>query len=525
MRTRLLPSSLLSLSLVLAVPAAMTAQEAPAEPGDVTAITGTVSGEAAKVSHPHEELVAPGMFEMQGLEFIGLPIEASDPRLTGQLALHANGAGQEFTNGFAAVESRTYRLENADGAWAGSGSRVFAFGDDGPLMDRDSMTLVGEGDFEGLLAHVAIDWTEASPTIEGIIVEGQLPPQPDALAAGLSGDLPAFSGTEAIDTFLSATVGDRPGGISALVAHDGEVTISSVGAANAAGDPMTTDAAFRVGSISKTFLATMVLQLADEGLLDLDAPLSAYLPQTRIGGDVTVRQLLSHRSGIPNYTEQPGFFDGLYADLERSLSIDQIIDVALDLPAAEPDAEYYYSNTNYILLGQLLEAIGGQELDDALQARIAEPLGLESTTYDVDGSRVPNTLTGGWAGEHFSGDPSTPFEAISSSAWAAGSLVSTPEDLAKFLTALYDGQLISEAALEQMLDVGPEGYGLGIGTMPPGSEPGGYYGHGGAIDGYLSFMAGDPETGDIVIVLSNDMTVDPEWAASEIIDGLADTAG
>ena len=75
-----------------------------------------------------------------------------------------------------------------------------------------------------------------------------------------------------------------------------------------------------------------------------------------------------------------------------------------------------------------------------------------------------------------------------------------------------------------MLDTGPEGYGLGIGTMPPGSEPGAYYGHNGGIDGFLSYMAGDPETGDMIIVLSNDMAVDPGWAADQVMEVLTGPA-
>jgi len=293
-------------------------------------------------------------------------------------------------------------------------------------------------------------------------------------------------------------------------------------------EPMGIDTAFRVGSISKSFVSTMVLQLVDAGLVDLDAPLSTYLPETSVGGDVTVRWLLSHRSGIPNITDQPDFFGDAYEDLDRSFSTEEILDYIADVPAADPDQVYSYSNTNYILLGQLLEAVGGSDLDSALQTRIVEPLGLEATTFDVDGSRMPDTLASGWAGDVFQGDPTVPYESISSAAWSAGSLVSTTADLAVFLTALFEGELVSDELLAEMLDTGPEGYGLGIASTDlmlgsVGSDA--FYGHNGGIPGYISFMAGDPETGDIVVLLSNNEARDPHAAAAEILRAWAAADG
>jgi D-alanyl-D-alanine carboxypeptidase len=149
-----------------------------------------------------------------------------------------------------------------------------------------------------------------------------------------------------------------------------------------------------------------------------------------------------------------------------------------------------------------------------------EPLGLEATTFDVDGSRMPDTLASGWAGDVFQGDPTVPYESISSAAWSAGSLVSTTADLAMFLTALFEGELVSDELLAEMLDTGPEGYGLGIASTDlmlgsVGSDA--FYGHNGGIPGYISFMAGDPETGDIVVLLSNNEARDPHAAAAEIL--------
>jgi hypothetical protein len=190
------------------------------------------------------------------------------------------------------------------------------------------------------------------------------------------------------------------------------------------------------------------------------------------------------------------------------------------VPVAEPDQSFSYSNTNYILLGQLLEAIGGSDLESALQSRIVEPLGLEATTFDVDGSRMPDTLGSAWAGGVFQGDPTAAYESIASSAWSAGALVSTTADLATFLAALFEGELISDGLLAEMLDSGPEGYGLGIastGLWLGGVGSDSFYGHSGRITGYVSVMAGDPESGDMVILLSNNEALDPHEPAAEII--------
>jgi len=341
-------------------------------------------------------------------------------------------------------------------------------------------------------------------------------------------DSASLEGVVDLDAFLTEFVGDADGGVVGRLTRDGETTNSAVGAATADGQPMDIDTAFRVGSISKLFVSTMVLQLVDAGLVDLDAPLSTYLPETSVGGDVTVRSLLSHRSGIPSYTDQPGFFDEAFDDLERSLSIDEVLDYVADVPAGEPDQVYSYSNTNYILLGQLLETVGDSDLESALLTRIVEPLGLEATTFDVDGSRIPDTLAGGWSGDTFKGDPAAPYEAISSGAWSAGSLVSTTADLATFLTSLFEGELVSDELLAEMLDTEPDGYGLGIGSTDlmlgnVGSKA--FYGHNGGIPGYISVLAGDPETGDIVVLLSNSEALDPHAAAAEILRAWAAADG
>lgn len=515
--TRPILTNLLALSLAIAIPAAATAQDPAPKAPEVAYSTGSAAGGPARVVDGTEERSRANHPQMRGRSFIGIPIEFTDPRLSGLFTIAANGSAQDFVDGWATIESRTYRIENDDGAWAGSGDYVFAIGSDEPLILQESMVLVGEGAYDGLVAYMFVEDVNGEPGFEAVIVENQVAPAPEPITGAALASIPTFETIVDLDTFLTGFVGDADGGVSSLVVRDGETTIGTAGVANAEGDPMGIDTAFRVGSISKTFVATMVLQLVDEGLVDLDSQLSTYLPQTIVGGDVTVRWLLSHRSGIPSYTEQPTFFEDAFEDLERSWSMDEILGYVADVPAGDPDQAYSYSNTNYLLLGQLLEAVGGADLDTALQTRIVEPLGLKATTFDVDGSRMPDTLAGAWAGDYFHGDPTAAYESIASGAWSAGALVSTPSDLATFLAGLFGGRLIPDELLAEMLDVGPEGYGLGIASVLPDLGSSSFYGHNGGILGYVSFMAGDPESGDVVVVLSNNATSNPQWAGSEIL--------
>ncbi len=297
-------------------------------------------------------------------------------------------------------------------------------------------------------------------------------------------------------------VSQTDGGVAALTIRDGRTTTVAAGVRAANGDPIEPDTPFRVGSISKPFIATMVLQLVDEGQVDLEAPLSRYLPDAIIGADVKVRSLLSHRSGIPNYTDQAGFFLTVLADRNRTYSSGEILEFVADETTAPAGEQFSYSNTNYILLGQLIEAVGGMDLAAALRTRIAEPLSLEATTFPGAANDLPVNLAAGWSPGVLTGDSAASYESIASSAWSAGALISTTRDLARFLTGLFDGELISAERLDEMTDVADDGYGLGLfsARLGPDSRA---YAHNGSIPGYSSTMAIDPVSGDVLVILTN----------------------
>ena len=313
-----------------------------------------------------------------------------------------------------------------------------------------------------------------------------------------SGDeLPA--GDDGLAELVEGFVGDRDGGVAVLVTRDGQTTTLAAGAADSTETPIGPNDAFRVGSLSKPFVATMVLQLVDEGRISLDDRLGQHLPDAAAGADVTIEQLLGHRSGLPNYTDQPAFFADSLADPQASLGPDEILAY---IRGVEPGAvgEFAYSNTNYIVLGQLVEHLDGVDLNTSLTTRITGPLGLSDTHFETP--EQPGSVVAGWSPPLSEGDPAADYSSISTGAWAAGALVSTTSDLAHFLEALLAGELTSAASLQAMTDTTDTGYGLGLFEVAFGPGHLGY-GHSGAIPGYSATMATAPDTGDTIVVLTN----------------------
>ena len=280
--------------------------------------------------------------------------------------------------------------------------------------------------------------------------------------------------------------------------------------ANSSGDP---GDSFRVGSISKPFVATMVMQMVDEGTVHLDAPITNYVDDVSMWGNTTVAELLSHRSGIPNYTATGAFFETI-EDFEREFEPEEVLGFVSDQDAVAY-APFEYSNTNYILLGMLVESVDDRSLNESLTTRVIEPAGLDATRFAVADSPNPDaapwsTLAG------FDGDPTGQYDSVATGAWAAGSLISTVDDLSLFLEALFDGRLVSDESLAAMTDVGDVGYGLGILQANFSFSQSGF-GHSGSIFGYTSTMALDPETGDRLVIVTNNDSLIADVLAQRIL--------
>jgi D-alanyl-D-alanine carboxypeptidase len=314
--------------------------------------------------------------------------------------------------------------------------------------------------------------------------------------------------SSSLETALLQFLGSEEGGVSALVEQDSVVEVATVGVADSEGEPISADTSFHVGSISKVFTATLVMQLVDAGLVGLDDPLSDHLPDTTVGANATIRSLLGHRSGIPSYTDNPSFFPDVLADLTRSWQPAEMLDYVSE-PDGGVDNPFSYSNTNFVLLGMLVEQLHGKDLNSVLQSEIAEPLALSNTVFAGRGVVTPPALAAPFVQNYAdSGVAGTPYESVSSSAFAAGALISTPTELREFLKALSAGALVSAGSLEEMTEPQSTYYGLGMELIDLVDDPV-WLGHGGGIPGYRSIMALHPDTGDVVVVVTNNDVLDP----------------
>jgi len=263
----------------------------------------------------------------------------------------------------------------------------------------------------------------------------------------------------------------------------------------ATGSAVPVDGEVRAGSNTKTFTAVVVLQLAEEGLIRLDEPIETFLPGLVHGAGIdgaaiTVRQLLQHTSGLPDYTT--GIATDLEAIQHAYRSPRDLLDLALAQPARfAPGTSWEYSNTNYLLLGILIERLTQRPVGEVITDRIIEPLDLTHTYFPAVGEQElrgdhPHGYHRGADGELADVSELDP-----SFGWAAGQLVTTPSELNEFFRAVLDGRLVSDATLDEMqttvpadqgLWVGSE-YGLGIESYPL-SCGGVIWGHGGDIQGY-----------------------------------------
>lgn len=269
------------------------------------------------------------------------------------------------------------------------------------------------------------------------------------------------------------------------------------------GKPVPLDAEFRVASTTKTFTATVILQLAGEGRLSLDDTVAHWLPGVvsghgNDGSRTTVRELLQHTSGIyDSVSDLPLFASaaGFQANRFRTYTPGQLVAMAMQhAPLFPPGTHWSYSNTNYILLGMIIKKVTGQSWAHEVNARILRPLGLRHTTTPGTFPFIPGPHAEGYS-NFGSGAPIDVTVFNPSAGDAAASIISTTGDLGRFFTALIDGRLLAPAQLAAMETTVPapaEGpgarYGLGLGWVPL-SCGGGYYGHPGGVRGYHTWDA------------------------------------
>ena len=263
-----------------------------------------------------------------------------------------------------------------------------------------------------------------------------------------------------------------------------------------------------IGSITKTFVATVVLQLAAEGRLSLNESVQKWLPGVITGhgyhpAQITIRQLLQHTSGLRDYTSDP-LFQTAQA-LAQTWRPQQLVDIALRL--GPPVHGWLYSNTNYILLGMIIQKVTGHSPITEIRRRILVPLGLHDTSFPLTSTQIPRPYAHGYYG---------PIDATNlvnpSVAWTAGAMISTVDDVARFYRALLTGRLLPAAQQRELLAAIPvddqgelfaEHYGLGIYRvqLPCGTA---WASDGGYPGGFKTFAYTSPDGYRQAVMVYND---------------------
>jgi len=278
---------------------------------------------------------------------------------------------------------------------------------------------------------------------------------------------------------------------SLALAKDGKVVYSrAIGYSQVSGTekkPLTAANRFRIGSITKTFTAAMILQLVDEGKLKLTDTLAKFLPQVPNAGKITIRQLLSHRSGIPNiFREQNAQGNVKTTPMSKDEHLALIVKATPDF---EPDTKSLYSNSGYFVLGLIIEQVTGKPYEAVLREKIVDKIGLRDTylaTGNIDVNRNESLTYFILPGGDWKPVPETHPSLL----FSAGAIVSTPADLATFIQALFDGKIVSKEGLDQMKTM-RDGEGFGMVTFTFAGKT--FYGHTGGADNYGAWLAYLPE--------------------------------
>ena len=325
--------------------------------------------------------------------------------------------------------------------------------------------------------------------------------------------------------------GGFPAALTAVRDKDGNTTNAAAGIGNLeTGEAPPLDGEVRIGSNTKTFVAVVILQLVQEGKISLDEPIETYLPgllrgEGIDGTKITVRQLLQHTSGLPEYHDTLVLEKDIFQVKDNYYSHRDLLDVALGKPAAfEPGSQFTYTNTNYIVLTLLAERLEHRPFAEQIDKRIVEPLGLSRTYYPGPGEE---DIRGTHPHGYHRNTPTEEWKDITriDPSWAggAGAMISTPSELTKFIQATFDGTLLNQDSITEMKktvdtdhpEIWMGGYGLGI--FPMSLSCGGEaWGHSGGIPGYGSYNMVGPDGTAVALTVTA--------PSDAIVDDPTDTA-
>jgi CubicO group peptidase (beta-lactamase class C family) len=351
--------------------------------------------------------------------------------------------------------------------------------------------------------------------------------------------------TTAIDAAAQRTLAQGAPGLVVAVARDGR-TVFARGYGQADLEhraPVTTDTVFRLASITKQFTAAAVLRLVERGRLGLDDPLAEHLPGFPGGDRITLRHLLHQTSGVPDYSEDPAGSAGKAAAMTPEAKLAWISRLAAT-PAFEPGAKWAYSNSNYVLLGLVVERAAGRPLAQVFADELFRPAGLTRTAFDEPGDLVPNRARG------YRKTEAGGFVNADAIHWtmpgAAGGLRSTAGDLVRWSDALFGGRVLRPESLALMTGPGrladgrttrwgmPDAWRIGmdadyaLGVFFVTATPRGpRVWHGGDIDGFSTWLGHYPERRVTIALLQNSESADLPREAVEraVLDALDGRCG
>ncbi len=271
----------------------------------------------------------------------------------------------------------------------------------------------------------------------------------------------------------------------------------------------------RIGSVTKTFTATLLLEAADEGLLSLDDTIDEYVKGVPNGDEITLRQMSDMTSGIASYTEDEQWAKEWLSDPTRVWKPEELARIGIkESPLFDPGTEWFYSNTNYVLLGLVLEKVTGKPIAQLYQKEIIGPLELKETSFPNGDSAIPEPYDHGYTlqGKSSGDKPVDSTDWSPSEAWTAGEMISTVDDLLLYGRALGTGEgLLSPKEQKERLDSfvddvpplnqpplkGDLAYGIGLG------KDHGWIGHNGEIPGYNTYLFYHPDLEAVVVVEVN----------------------
>ncbi|WP_074848581.1 serine hydrolase domain-containing protein [Gordonia westfalica] len=326
------------------------------------------------------------------------------------------------------------------------------------------------------------------------------------------------------------TSGGFPGVIARVISPAGIWTGTAGTAVQGQDRPITAADHTRIGSLTKTMTATILLQLVQDARVSLDDPIGKYVPDAP-NGNATVRQVADMTSGIPSYTLSDAFTQRFFADPGYDWPPTELVDAAKSLPPAfAPGAGWQYSNTNYVLLGLLIERVLRQPIRDVFDERIFRPLGMDDSSWPGGSVEIADPHMNGVTNQ---GQPAG--KTVDSTNWnpsfafTAGAVISTLDDLQRWGDALFTGRGVLNPSTQQLRrdsiltspppNTATAGYGIGIGNRD------GWWGHDGDFPGFNSSLFHDYDSDTTIIILVNsddDITVDgkQEPPVSAILAGL-----